>query len=1088
MVDFKDLMQPPQVPSDAVRQGAEAAAEAQREAIAPDFQHAVSDAIDQEWAGAWALGAAGAPEFDIDPSFSPTLEEFEAATKDIPEEFHDEFYDAHSAAHMADIRMQLLEDIEQNNRLDALGWGGVGLRLGAAISDPVAWGVTLATEGAAAPFVWVPKAARLGRIVRGGLVGAASVGAVEGYIASQSPTRDWKDALYATAAGSVLGGAVGAIGRTGYTAAVDEAISNRATSLMKGIQVQELAEAGAQLTEKGGKQFSDAAAGGTRFELTDAGEARIIPRDEATDTSAGAQQAGIVDLAAPIEDIVENLGDVPKSAFAAGRFDMVGQLGASENDLRRALASQLAEEGVGFADDSVVPISASERATRQHRLAATNFYREAYPAFRDWAKESGLSWHQRFRGRDDFFEAVTRQVRTPSADANPHVAKVAKRLRELHSDFLQRAKAAGVRGFDEVVEDPNYIMRVHNHRRIHTLIDRHGRSEIVRLISQAMVNHGRNASLADDEITAIASSYLSNVLKRGYGRDVHFNNLFSKDRIGALRAMLRDSGVDETVAEGIASKLSTAASDGRMARSKSRLDLDEGASIRSIDKETGKEVDLRFDDLLENNAEVLFHTYSRQLSGHTAMAEAGFETEGKLMAYLERSRELDMDRGIDPKVADVEIDKLLTIYRSVTGQPLGKRTTTAEVLRTVRDYNFIRVMNQVGFAQIPEVGQIVGQMGWKATLQHVPVLRNIWSRARDGKLSDEFLDELETVLGFGTDRLRHGVMNRFDDFGSGELTRFGKIDRALEYGKRFTADISFMAPVNMALQRLAVSAAVQKFANMAAKGQVTDIRRLKTLGLDEAMVGRILDQMRNHVRGEAGTLTGRRVKKLNMDDWEDEEAAVAFLQAIDRWGRRVIQENDIGAMSQWMTTDLGKTLIQFRTFMMVAWSKQTLHSLHMRDRAAVLAFLWSTVFAGLAYTAQQYANSVGRDDADEYLKRRLSPPELAKAAFQRTAASSLLPGLIDTGAWFAGLDPVFAYGRTTGLGTDFLSGTPTVDLANRAQAGVRGIVGATLNPSYDFSEKDARNIAATLAFQNALMLKNGVSVLINEAGLPNTSR
>ena len=113
--------------------------------------------------------------------------------------------------------------------------------------------------------------------------------------------------------------------------------------------------------------------------------------------------------------------------------------------------------------------------------------------------------------------------------------------------------------------------------------------------------------------------------------------------------------------------------------------------------------------------------------------------------------------------------------------------------------------------------------------------------------------------------------------------------------------------------------------------------------------------------------------------------------------------------------------------------------------------MYSSVFAGLAYVAQTHVNALLRNDKEEFLQERLTPLEIAKAAFQRSSWASLFPALIDTAAPFFGEDPVFAYGRTTGLATGIISGIPSVQLLDTGLKGVHGIRRALLNAEYQMS-------------------------------------
>ena len=787
--------------------------------------------------------------------------------------------------------------------------------------------------------------------------------------------------------------------------------------------------------------------------------------------------------------------DVPFSRLGKIRYDMVGRLGKSENPLTRKLASLLAEDAVGLVDDAgnavVTPHTASETATRNFRRSTTKFYRAANPAFREYAKAQKMGWWKRqSTGRDEFFEAVGRAVRSPDVHPDPHIAKVAGELRKLHADILRDAKAAGIRGFDEVAESGTYIMRVHNQNAIRRMHELYGQKTVNRLVATAMSGIGRNAGMDDDRVMKIASSYVENILERGFGHDVSFANLFAKDREGVLIHLLRNSGTSDDDIAYIVSKLHANPNRSRIDRAKQRTDLDETVSIQATNKATNEVDTIHFADMLENNAERLFNSYSKQMSGYGALAKLGISSESDFVSELKKIRQRGADMGLEKGVVDAEEEKLQVIFRSIVGQPINTNWSpkARAISGLIRDYNFMRVMGQVGLAQLAEIGNTVAEVGLRATLQGMPALRTLFRDARTGKLSNEFLDEIELLMGTGTDRLRNQNFNRFDDVGGtlDDSSHFEGLQRVAHVGTRAVADASLMNGINMALQRTAASAAFHKFANEAAAGSVKISDRLKGLGIkDQDMLDRIFHQINTKVDQVEGGLTGRKIKSLMMDTWDDQEAASVFIGAVDRQTKRMIQENDIGNLSQFMTSDLGKIIIQFRTFAAVSYSKQLLRNIALKDSTSAQVFTFNLVSGSLAYLAQVASRAPGQEDMDSYLEEKLSMDRIAAGSFTKSAYSSILPPILDTIIDYSGAEPIFSH-RSSGLSSSGLLQNPTTDLLDR----MRRTVGASaehLTGESEFSKADLRNATGMLALQNAYGIYNTLQALVNETNLPDYS-
>jgi hypothetical protein len=1007
----------------------------------------VGAAIKSEWAGSWALAQMGGEDFKPDEDFRYSDELWKELTDGLPEDYHSMFDDAVSLAHARSLREQADAMVATDQKLASLGGWGTALRIGAAVTDPIAIGASILTEGVAAPAIFGAKATRLGRALRAGASAGIANAAVEGYIASQDPTRGAADVLLAGATGLAVGGALGAFIPT----KMDLELEKVARSVQR--------------------EFA-----------TQAGDNR----------SMGAAYVGTE--AAPVLSAAERqlaeAADAPRSALGGARIDMVGRLKQSPHPIVRRLAGALAEDGVGNADGSVLARSASENVSHAMKTRMTMFYRKAEPAFKDWAKAKGIPLWKRAAHRENFFEEVGLAVRREPGfyTTDPNVNKVADAMRSMQADLLRFAQEKNLRGFDQVTENSQYMMRVFHHRRLDELTTRFGGSKLNRMVANSIMR--ASDGFEYEEALDVAQAYLKSIRSQKY-QDVQLSRVFSEDQADLLEEILMSSG--DIPADRIANitasvrKPQTAGEEGRNARGKRRLRLDETYRETYVDA-NGASHTVGIEDFLDNNAERLMTLYTRQISGAGFMEEALSEfkvprLDGGVDEYApsfetikQHIRDTAGELEMKPKALEAELDKLDVLYKSVMGIPLSKQTAGGEALRMLRDYNFVRVMNQVGFAQVAEIGNILGATGWRATLQHVPALRNIYKRAQNGAMSDELLDEIEVIWGIGTDRLRRSYANRMDDYGVYEGAGLGKADNALQTAKHITADISFMAPVNTALQRMAGRAAVQRWMNMATGSKPFSKSRLASMGVDEDMAARINQQMLDHVDTREGML-GRAVKRINIDDWVDEEAATAFVNAIDRWSRKVIQENDIGQMSKWMTTDLGKTAIQFRSFMVAAWAKQTLTGIQHRDWDTFVMWSTSILFGGLSYTAQTHINAIGRDDRKEYLQERLNASALGRSAFQRAGFSTIVPGAVDSLVQAVGYEPVFAYGRSTGLASNAFLGNPTTDLMDKGVRAIQGVTAAAARSDYDYSQQDWRALTSITPFQNAMVLRNAYNML-----------
>ena len=454
-----------------------------------------------------------------------------------------------------------------------------------------------------------------------------------------------------------------------------------------------------------------------------------------------------------------------------------------------------------------------------------------------------------------------------------------------------------------------------------------------------------------------------------------------------------------------------------------------------------------------------------------------------------------------------DIENIEVVVASITGRqsPLEKggdpNGFMRRMARLVQDYNFLRLFGQVGFAQGAELYTGISELGLKTFLKSNPAFSEILNKIRAGKIEfdDPILEELRSQgLPVGLDKFMHTPTGRFDnelDISLGGTgSRLDNIELLSGKAKRFVADISFLNPMTMYTQIILgrgmalkvsdiVNDYVKKFGttkiyNKLSKG---DQVRFKTLGWREDEFNRIADQIKKHSVYKDG-----KYQAIGLEDWTP-EARANYNVGMQRFIDRVVQRNDVGAMSRFFTTDYTRILTQFRTFTLGSYTKQLMNRLYVlaetrgKDYHTYAAFIASMAGAVQFYAVQQYINSFGRDDRQKFLEKRLSVENLAKVGFMRSSWSSLIPGAIDTAMYpFMETSP-FSYGRNTELASQFISGIPTVNLFNTTVDTVR--TGVKLGfTDYQASKRDVQQFLSLIALQNALIIKNVNNMIVDELG------
>lgn len=71
-------------------------------------------------------------------------------------------------------------------------------------------------------------------------------------------------------------------------------------------------------------------------------------------------------------------------------------------------------------------------------------------------------------------------------------------------------------------------------------------------------------------------------------------------------------------------------------------------------------------------------------------------------------------------------------------------------------------MNQVGFAQVAELGNAVSIDGITGLIRVLPEFKSMLKRVRNGEIEDRVINDIEAFTGIGADRLIHNAVNRYD--------------------------------------------------------------------------------------------------------------------------------------------------------------------------------------------------------------------------------------------------------------------------------------------------------------------------------------
>ncbi len=1045
------------------------------------------------------------PELEPNYDFRLDDETFDELSKDIDPQYWDEFSNATSLGQAYQIKQRILDSQEANEKLKTLGFTGTALRVGAAVLDPVALVADAVTFGIARPFIYANKAARFSKYIRGGLVGAGQASLITAPVIMNDPTRDIEEIAYAAA----MGGAITS-GLTRFLGPKHpdiNAFDAKAREFGTAMEKQTLKQEGFKITESGEKYFAKDRLPNINENVDEVdellkGQANVKGTSKNIYSKQEKEMINDIKEGVNADELLDNFFDridvTPNVGFAKGRFDKSSVLRRSDNPYMRSASEKFLEDTVGNKDFSRSILTADIQKSNYAGTRMTSFYKEYEPAFAQYLTDIGKTTKFKSYNLNDrmqFSNLVSRAVRGEVLDI-PAVTKGAEAVKKTFKRMLDDLRKDGVEGAADILDNPNYFPRHWSISRMQDVQERIGEDKLIGFLKNSLVKGSDN--LSDTDGLKLAG-HIYRMIKTS-----KFSDGFSVDRIlkttdeDELRNLITDyTELSEKEISDLVKVLL------KPTKPKVPARLSRRASFDETHEELVDNVAIKFSDLLDNNTEGVVGAYINQMSGHVAFARTGIKSKQDYQKILNEIR-----KGYDlPEVAkkyktrtgqirkNFELATLETIYKNIIGIPTEANIKggTASILRNLRKYNYANVFNQVGFAQIPEMGNIIGTAGVRSFVKYIPEFKNILTRAKDGKLSNEFLDEIETLVsGTGSNRLVDSVINRSDDF-AGMTSKVGKIEKTLDVATRITSDFSGFHAVDTLSRRLATITSFDKLARHATgklKLSPADIKRYRNIGFSDEELQAVFRNIKQNSSFVEGGLTGRKIRRLNVDDWDDQDLVNKMSLYMNRHLRRVIQENNYGEMMA-MGADgsLGKTLFQFRNFVTTAYSKQLLHGLHMRDFTFFSSFMTSTMLAGLVYVGQQYAQAVGKtgEERDDFLERRLSPEAIGGATFQRNTYSTLLPAFIDTGAYLSGADPFLNY-RSSGLETNIWTGNPTISLIEKTTGAIRSTGKAIIDDEYDFSKRDAYKWLRIAPYQNMLGIRNVLQYMIDDSDLPSTSK
>lgn len=481
--------------------------------------------------------------------------------------------------------------------------------------------------------------------------------------------------------------------------------------------------------------------------------------------------------------------------------------------------------------------------------------------------------------------------------------------------------------------------------------------------------------------------------------------------------------------------------------------------------------DERIKDYLESDVNYVMENYIRQVAPEIELTakfgrvdmdnqiKAITEEYNQLIADAttpkERSR-LETRREADLRDIRAMRDRLLGTY----GAPKDPSSFFVRAGRVARHVNFLRLLGGMTISSLPDMARPIMQHGLRSALKPLSKMLTDIGAMRIAKAD---LRE----MGIGLEYVLSSRSKVIADL-SDPYSRRSYLERGLQWSSQKFGNFTLMNQYTDTMKMwsgLITQSKVLKAANtLDAGGSLSkrEIKKLAHIGIDKSMLKRIADQFKRHGEDLDGMLTG------HSHLWDDRVVRETFQAAVLKDVRTTVITPGIGDTPLMMSSELGKIVMQFKTFFFATHNRALVSGIQSGDASFYYGALLQVALGSLVYVLK--AKMAGRDINTE-------PANLVKEGLDwsgmmgwlgepNNVLENLSGGTYGMSAMFGG-PPASRYQSRNGIGA--LLG-PTFDLGGD----IKNITSGVLNGEFD--DREVRSVRKLLPFQNLFYL----SPLLNQ--------
>ncbi len=475
--------------------------------------------------------------------------------------------------------------------------------------------------------------------------------------------------------------------------------------------------------------------------------------------------------------------------------------------------------------------------------------------------------------------------------------------------------------------------------------------------------------------------------------------------------------------------------------------------------------DERIKDFLESDVNYVMENYIRQVAPEIELTKrfGRVDMDGQIKAITEDYNSLISEAATPKERAKLEKrreadlrdiramrDRLLGTY----GAPKDPASFFVRAGRVARHVNFLRLLGGMTISSLPDMARPIMQHGLRSALKPLGKMMTDISKMRIAKAD---LREMGIGLEYALSSRSKVIADLNDPY-----SRRSFLERGLEWSSQKFGNFTLMNQYTDTMKMwsgLITQSKVLNAAKAVAGGEKLskkEITKLAHIGIDESMLHRIADQYSRHGEDLDGLLTG------HSHLWDDRVVREVFQSAILKDVRTTVITPGIGDTPLMMSSELGKIVMQFKTFFFATHNRALVSGIQSGDASFYYGALLQVGLGSLVYVLKSMM--AGREintDPANLVKEGLDwSGMMGWLGEPNNVLENLSGGTYGMSALF-GAPPASRYQSRNGIGA--LLG-PTFDLGGD----IKNITAGVLNG--EFYDREVRSIRKLLPFQNLFYL------------------